>query len=480
VDVEVAPPDILAPTGGEALATAEASREALASGDSSTLNRQDAGALLFERDADPGPGGAERTLSAAIGFNTPRAQLRGELLRTEEARFVRRNIGGPPVASSRAAVAVDAFRHRLKRRGIDQPGGGLPSPPRTEEAIELGLVYLARQQQPDGRWRLSHTVIDGKPDPPPTLSSDTAATGLSLLALLGAGYHHLEDNYQSNVRSALDYLIENQSDDGNLYVRDDEFSSASVALYSHGIAALALCEAYGMTQDPWLREPAQKALNYVASSQHPTRGGWRYTPGVESDTSVSGWMLMALKSGELAQLDVPPEVYQRSEEWLNRAQASNTERHLYRYNPFAPLTNKQRHGRQPTHVMTSVGLLMRMYLGWRRDNSWMQRGAEYLATNPPRAGTSGSAMRDTYYWYYATQVMFHMGGQHWEAWNSQLHPLLVDTQISAGPLAGSWSPFAPVPDRWSLHAGRLYVTTMNLLSLEVYYRHLPIYADTVR
>ena len=68
----------------------------------------------------------------------------------------------------------------------------------------------------------------------------------------------------------------------------------------------------------------------------------------------------------------------------------------------------------------------------------------------------------------------------WEAWNSRLHPLLVDAQIQAGELAGSWNPYTPVPDRWAVHAGRLYVTTMNLLSLEVYYRHLPIYADTAR
>ena len=262
---------------------------------------------------------------------------------------------------------------------------------------------------------------------------------MSLLAFLGAGYHHLDDKYQSSVREALGYLIENQADDGNLYVRDDEFFGASVALYSHSIAALALCEAYGMTQDPWLREPAQKALSYISATQHPKLGGWRYTPGVESDTSVSGWMVMALKSGELAELDVAPEVYQRAEQWLNGAQASDSERHLYRYNPFAANTEKQRHGRQPTHVMTSVGLLMRMYLGWRRDNPWMQQGADYLAANPPRAGTSGSAWRDTYYWYYATQVMFHMGGQQWEAFlQCRSNPAQEDRFIGLGVWVCQW------------------------------------------
>jgi hypothetical protein len=110
----------------------------------------------------------------------------------------------------------------------------------------------------------------------------------------------------------------------------------------------------------------------------------------------------------------------------------------------------------------------------------MTSGADLLLANPPVMGTSSDPRRDTYYWYYATQVMFHMGDQYWEQWNRRLHPLLVDTQIQQGPLAGSWHPHTPVPDRWAAHGGRLYVTTMNLLSLEVYYRHLPIYVQTGR
>jgi hypothetical protein len=76
--------------------------------------------------------------------------------------------------------------------------------------------------------------------------------------------------------------------------------------------------------------------------------------------------------------------------------------------------------------------------------------------------------------------MFHMGGEHWQTWNSRLHPLLVQSQLPSGPLAGSWDPKGAVPDRWGPHGGRLYVTTLNLLSLEVFYRHLPLYEDTAR
>ena len=128
--------------------------------------------------------------------------------------------------------------------------------------------------------------------------------------------------------------------------------------------------------------------------------------------------------------------------------------------------------------MTAVGMLMRMYMGWHRDNESMQSAADYLMQYPPQMGSRRSPQRDGYYWYYATMVMFHMGGDHWQQWNSYLKPVLLESQVDEGDAAGSWDPVEPVPDRWSPHAGRIYVTTMNLLNLEVYYRHLPIYSDS--
>jgi len=108
----------------------------------------------------------------------------------------------------------------------------------------------------------------------------------------------------------------------------------------------------------------------------------------------------------------------------------------------------------------------------------MIQGAEYLRQNLPSLGTARDPQRDTYYWYYSTQVMFHMDGKYWEDWKGSLQPLLRESQVRSGVYAGSWHPQLPIPDRWAPHAGRLYVTTMNLLSLEVEYRHLPLYEDT--
>lgn len=433
------------------------------------------GGLTVNLDAVEGPGGVDAGTSVEVGLNHRRAVRDSVHVSLQTARFVRHQVGGPLATSTAAIAPTDAFRRRPRDAGGGwAPGLGSP-PPLTEQTIDLGLDFLVRQQLADGSWSLQSI-----PGEQASLVSDTAATALALLAFQGAGYNHREHQYADVVRGGIEYLLKSQKADGDLFLPMDELSNQSVWLYSHALATLAVCEAYGMTQDPQLKEPAQKALDFIVASQHSERGGWRYAPQVGSDTSVSGWMMMALKSGELAGLAVPEQVYANIRQWLDRSQASDREPHLYRYNPLAPNTPEQGHGRLPTKTMTSVGLLMRLYLGWQRDNPNMIRGAQYLAENLPTLGTRSNPQRDTYYWYYATQVMFHMGGDYWKAWNESLHPLLAETQLKRGPLAGSWEPRGPVPDRWAPHAGRLYVTTMNILSLEIYYRHLPLYEDTLR
>jgi hypothetical protein len=428
--------------------------------------------------APEGPGGLSAAPTPDVGLNR-RGQPEADTIHFRDARFVRREVGGTPGVNLTAAPA-EAFAQRLrpKTQG-DQAGGGGP-PPLTEETIERGLAFLARHQAPDGSWSFANFGRGqrGYESETAGLDSDTAATGLALLAFQGRGYTHLQGKYQDTLAKALEFLLRNQREDGDLYVRMGSSSDSAMWLYSHGVASLALCEAYGMTQDPDLKAPTQKALDFIIAGQSESRGGWRYSPNYGSDTSVTGWMMMALKSGELAGLSVPEESFQGVEKWLDLAQKSSTERHLYMYNPMAPDTPQQRHGRRPNPTMTSVGLLMRLYTGWRRDNPHLVAGAEYLLSNPPAIGTRREPHRDSYYWYYATQVLFHMGGDYWKAWNNDLHPMLVQSQVKTGPLAGSWDPRNPVPDRWGPHCGRLYVTTLNLLSLEVYYRHLPLYVET--
>jgi hypothetical protein len=396
------------------------------------------------------------------------------LQQIDSQRFTRQNVGGPLAAGQNVAVPRPAFQQRLDRLKDREALEQSSMEPQTELAIERGLEFLASHQRTDGSWRLQDF------DTEVLMRSDTAATALSLLAFQGAGYTHKQFKYATTVSQALQFLVQNQRANGDLYIPQNPASDQNAWLYSHAIATLALCEAFGMTQDEELQLAAQKAVDFMVDTQDPRRGGWRYQPGSGSDTSVTGWFMMAFKSGQLAGLKVPAKTFEGIEKYLQASQASANAPHLYRYNPYAADTPQQRHGLEPTPVMTSVGLLMRLYTGWSRERLEMVEGADDLLLHLPQNGRIDASMRDTYYWYYATQVMFHMRGKHWQAWHDRLYPLLVNDQIVEGEFAGSWHPVVPTPDLWARFGGRLYVTTMNLLSLEVSYRHLPLYDSTAR
>ncbi|HXT59036.1 MAG TPA: hypothetical protein VN699_10380 [Pirellulales bacterium] len=423
--------------------------------------------------APAGPGGLSSQPAADIGLPSRRARPESEVVHTAASRIILERSGGKLAADVRVhdtAVPGLRQRDRAMRQELARQRGGSES---SERAVEMGLDFLARHQNPDGSWSL-HDFSQGQPGYQAAgfgrMQSDTAATGLSMLAFLGAGYTHTDGKYRLVVGRGLGYLVGNQREDGDLFLPQDAKSNLNVWLYSHGIASIALCEAYGMTRDPALHDPAQRALDFIVAAQNPGEGGWRYSPRQGSDTSVSGWQLMALKSGELAGLRAPAETYRRVQSWLDGAQAPKNPA-LYVYRPKAV----QDHQRLPSRVMTAEGLLMRQYLGWKRDNPNMPAGADYLQGDLPQWDAAGQ--RDAYYWYYATQVMFQIGGEHWQQWNDRLRSLLIERQVSEGILAGSWDPLGPSPDRWGREAGRLYVTAMHLLMLEVYYRHLPLYRN---
>ncbi len=441
--------------------------------DASKLSESDRDApagMALTIEAKPGPAGLGDLPEPDAGIDSRRASRESPALQTmTETRFRKAESGGTPSISSAPTVANEAFRSR----GQLNSGN---SAPQTEDSIELGLAFLARYQQNDGSWTLGGFDLDNN-DRARMMSSDTAATGLALLAFQGAGYHHREFRYASRMQQAVDWLIENQKANGEFFIEADTDSNNFARLYSHAIATLALTEAYGMTQDDSLKVPVQRALDYIAGTQDLRLGGWRYKPGDGSDTSVTGWMVMALQSGRLAGLEIDPRAIENSRRWMDSAQDASLA-HLYRYNPSAKDSEEVRraHGRVSSPCMTAVGLLMRLYIDWEKVDPRFNDGAAYLVQHLPNDSTIDQ--RDTYYWYYGTQILRHIGGDAWTTWHNALHPLLVNTQVKQGEMAGSWDPLNPVPDRWGAHGGRLYVTTMNLLSLEVDYRLLPLYVES--
>jgi hypothetical protein len=440
------------------------------------MRREAAGLPVMVR-APEGPGGLTTRPSTDVGIPSRRARAESEVAHLEMNRLIPERIGGKKSGGGQLRdTAVVGLKQRdpTGRGEIAKAMGGSEA---TEHAVELGLEFLARHQAADGSWRL-HDFGAGKPEYRDAglaqMEANTAGTGLALLAFLGAGYTHADGKFAAVVERGLSFLLRNQKPDGDLFIPPANAAEANTWLYSHGIASIALCEALGMSRDDeLLKQPAQRAIDFIVAAQNPELGGWRYLPRIGSDTSVSGWQLMALKSAERVGLVVPPKTYALVTKWLDFAQGVDGDPTRYAYMPQSEFA----HQKVVSRVMTAEALLMRQYLGWNRNHPYLTGGADFLLTQLPAIGTEAAPDRDSYYWYYATQVMFHMKGNHWRQWNEKLRPLLVDSQLPQGPLAGSWDPGGAVPDRWGGAGGRVYVTAMHLLMLEVYYRYLPLYQN---
>lgn len=339
---------------------------------------------------------------------------------------------------------------RLRQRLVEAEGGTIY----TEAAVARGLEWLARHQNSNGSWSLDAFSLAGDCNGRcrgAGRNSDMAGTALALLPFLGAGQTQLKGQYQEVVGRGLRFLMEHQAADGDLRY------PGQGQMYAHGLATIALCEAYALTKNARLKDHAQRGLDFIVQAQH-SEGGWRYEPGQAGDTSIVGWQLMALRSGQMAYLNVPDEVFVKANHFLDLVQTERR-RGLFGYMP----------GHQATAAMTAEGLLSRQYSGWRPSDQRLQAGLDWLLEQhlPRREWPS------MYYWYYATQAMHHMGGERWRRWNQVLPAILVSLQETEGHEAGSWTPRVDLDPV----GGRVYMTALATCTLEVYYRHLPLYGQ---
>jgi hypothetical protein len=166
------------------------------------MNRQAGEALAVDITAPSGPGGLGADYTPEVGINTRQARQESLNVQLRSARFLRSQVGGLPAVSTTAIVSSEAFSSRGARIRGETPAGGSGAPsPQTEAAIERGLAFLARYQQPSGGWSLQGFPEEAQ------LASDTAATALAVIAFQGAGYNHREFQYKDVVRGGLDHLL---------------------------------------------------------------------------------------------------------------------------------------------------------------------------------------------------------------------------------------------------------------------------------
>lgn len=341
-------------------------------------------------------------------------------------------------------------RGSAARSAMVRQGGGNAA---SEAAVAAALLWFKNHQYPDGSWNYDHTrgPCQGRcPNAGDLREAPRGATAHALLPFLGAGQTHMEGNYKDTVKRGLNFLVRSMKVRGGT----GSLEEPGGRMYAHGLGAIVLCEAYAMTRDKGLLQPAQLSLNHIAYAQDPVGGGWRYTPKQPGDTSVVGWQLMALKSGHMAYLQVNPATVKGAIKFLDSVQ-SNSGSHYGYTGPDA--------GRPAT---TAIGLLCRMYLGWKHDHPALQEGVKWISQQGP-------SKNNMYYNYYATQVMRHNEGDLWKKWNVEMRDYLINSQAKDGHAKGSWH-FGG-GDHGSSKGGRTYCTSHATMILEVYYRHMPIY-----
>jgi hypothetical protein len=346
----------------------------------------------------------------------------------------------------------------------------------TEDAVDRALKWFIEHQLPDGGWSLDLkqcakcNCANDHPGGPEFakarshLAKDRCApTALALLPFLGRGFTHQEGPYKEQVGRGLRFLAE-LAVKGN----GNAAKAGEGSCYSQGAATIALVEAYGMTRDDQLLLPAQAALDCLVTWQHPDSGGWDYSPFradrpslYTGDTSIGTWAIMALKSGQMAGLKVNSASFRKADKFLASLAEEGGAKYCYRPHEL---------GKRFKLGVSTAGLLSRMYLGMKKEDPALQLGVQFVASQQERH------MGNTYYAYYATQILHHVQGPAWDAWNAKMQATLLPAQATNGHEKGSWyeglnnGPF-------DKHGGRLYVTSLCTMMLEVYYRHMAIYGD---
>lgn len=363
----------------------------------------------------------------------------------------------------------------------------------SEQAVVDGLAWLAKHQSKGGAWdpgRFDDNCPRGDNcggDEKGEQMYAGATTALAILAYLGAGYSHVDDHlrpqdqggpvthqYTSTVKKALAWLCREQNEKtGEIDPEGDR------NMYVHGIASLAVIEAYSMTKDQGLKPHAQRAIMHIVDSQQDS-GGWNYTPDnmSRSDTSITSWMVMCLRSARAAGLAVPKRTWDRSRFFMSKVTDYATGNVGYCIQGQGRVT-------RGCNCMIAIGMATRAYLSMPDDQQISEKFVAEILKSAPRydevpgacpnwgglQNRKGGTHWSLYYTYYATLALFHHGGKAWDEWNTKMRACTLPVQRKEGHAKGSWDPVV-----WDgAWGGRVYTTAFNIMNLEVYYRYLPCY-----
>ncbi len=352
----------------------------------------------------------------------------------------------PHKTAARFFIAIAAavfFSVPTSRAADESPPEQIPQ--QVQSSVDRGLQWLAAHQDPaTGAWP---TNAGGR-------GAEAAITSLSAMAFMARGHVPGQGIYGENLNHAVDFVLSVQRPDGVLTA-----TNIGETMYDHGIATVMLCEAYGMLDDR-RQELAGKAiakavrvilLAQAVPKDANTQGGWRYQPTAsDSDISVSGWQLMALRGAANIGAAVPQRSIQMGIAYIKRRAVGG--------GGFAYTGDSN-----PSAARTGTGILALELLGQHNAPEALA-GGDWLLRNP-HTGHDGAFYFYTV--YYCAQAAWQLGGNYWNAINRPIRDSLLQRQT----LDGSWTVGSTIEGG----GGDAYGTAMSILALTVPYRYLPIY-----
>ena len=386
--------------------------------------------------------------------------------------------------------ASGAYGERWGKGSLVREGGSDGS----EEAVRAALEWLRRHQNEDGSWSAKgftqrcqsvckNEKADRYGDGRGFAEHDVGVTGLAVLAFTGYGHTHREGVYPEYVdvlRKAVGFLkrAQTRSKDPTTNGRFGP-DSHEQWIYDHAIATMAMGELLVMSNDIIsLKRPVTDAVKLCLRAQNDGFG-WRYgvKPG-DNDTSVTGWMVLALKTAKNARLSIQKDefdtAFTSALTWFDRATAQSGKTGYEvpgdegsRLNGVYPEPYPYS---KELSCMTAVGVLCRLFAGESRKSDAIKSGVDVLMRAPPQwREAKGRALSTTnlYYWYYGSYALFQFGGKAWKEWNDHMQQALLPTQRQGNiDEDGSWDPIG----EWGAAGGRVYTTAIGAMTLEVYYR----------
>lgn len=413
-----------------------------------------------------------------------------------------KNLKGQSLDDDHRFGAGRGSKEELARQG----GGGFGA----IESVAEALKWLARHQKDDGSWSTTDfckncgqygykgdcTANEFKGND----QFDEGNTGLALLAFLGAGYtpaskeklfpgHAL--TYGDVVKRGLDFLLKKQDESGRIGRAIDKY------MYNHAICALALVEAFALTQSADYKSGAKKAIDFLVKAKN-AGAGWRYTlQSGDTDSSVTTWAVMAFVAAEKAGLAFDKPVYADSMKWFSSV-TGEVDANSIDMKPLS-FTGKGNLIVTGYKNVSDAGHLVAMrgvndhYYFWptmtaqmmltsvlidRKATATVTRAVDTLLAFLPEkwniTDKNSWKVCDLYYMHFASNALFQLTGANdakWKKWNDAMKAAITETQNMKGSEGqckrGSWDPV----ERWSCEGGRVYTTAIAALTLEVYYRY---------